>query len=205
MLALGRFLRAKIPPDPSLDSQGSVMDSLRKALSDPSWWFTVIIVGVFVAIVGGLLKDGLKSAIPQLIARYRQSKEARKIADRRYIEFLTAHPSLLQIAVVRTSLESSRLIILLVLLIGLPSFAATLRANPDFRLLSVHLLNDRAAARLIAVSFPVLFFAWAILFWRIQQYQSLLSRAHEEYRHQESEREKTSANSVAPESQIRVP
>ena len=164
------------------------MDSIAKAVSDPSWWFTVIIVGLVVAVVGGLLKDGLRTAIRQLIARYRQGKEVRTRTDQQYVDFLAAHPHLLQIEFTKIGTDWSYLVGLMVLFLGLPAFAVALQTNPDFHVFRLHLVNERALARLTGVLLPIIWAALGLLAWRNHQCDRLLRRAHEKY-----EREKHDA------------
>jgi hypothetical protein len=82
------------------------MDSIRKALIDPSWWFTVIVAGLFVSVLAAYLKDALASAFVALRARYKQSKEARNMADNAFVEFLIAHPDILQMHFVRVGMAA---------------------------------------------------------------------------------------------------
>jgi hypothetical protein len=162
------------------------MDSIRKALSDPSWWFTVIIVGIFVGIIGGLLKDGLKSAVPQFIGRYRQSKQARKAADQQQIDFWVSHPDVMRLEFADLLIQFSCLILLVIMVVGFPSFIAALETNPDFRVIRILPGNYRALARFAGLVFVVAWAAGGFVIWNTVRRYILLTRAFEKFKREKS-------------------
>jgi len=164
------------------------MDSILKALRDPSWWFTVIIIGIFVGVLGGLLKDGLKTAVPQLIQRYRQSRKERKAADQQQVDFWISNPDVMRLEFAALGLQFCLMIVFIVLLMGFPLLVAAGNANPDFRVIGPLVLGeDRVTKRVAGLFFVVLWAPGGLLMWWTFRKHWLLLRAFEAFKAKKSD------------------
>jgi hypothetical protein len=64
------------------------MGNVLRNLSDGSWWFTVVFLGVFVSVLAGLLKDQIEWWLLSLSAALDDRRKARECLRRQLIDSL---------------------------------------------------------------------------------------------------------------------
>lgn len=89
------------------------MNAILKQLTNPEWWFSVVVMGLVVGIAGTYLKDGLTKVLSSLSIRMRKHFEERRKFNEKRATRMIETPQLLVIEYLRTTLNLASSLILI--------------------------------------------------------------------------------------------
>jgi hypothetical protein len=80
------------------------MDSIFKLIKDPSWWFTAVFIAILASVAASYFRDGISSVAARMSKVLRARRVTRLANESSRILFLAAHPSLLLMEMLHTTL-----------------------------------------------------------------------------------------------------
>jgi hypothetical protein len=80
------------------------MDAIKNSLSDPSWWFTAVVVAIFASLAGSFVRDGLSWLFSKTFDTVKDRRLARMANTQTRVDFLSRHANMLIIEYIRVSI-----------------------------------------------------------------------------------------------------
>jgi hypothetical protein len=81
------------------------MDGIKRLLSDPTWWFTAVIVGILASLFASYIRDAVSWLASRAFKLSRKRRDRRLAMEARRIDFLAGHPDLLILEMGKLILE----------------------------------------------------------------------------------------------------
>lgn len=102
------------------------MDSIFKLLKDPSWWFTIILIGILASLAAAYLRDWISLLASHLSQKAKLRRDQRLARENEFRQLLLADSNLLIVELLLTLLSVICFLALTFFYISLPSVTDSL-------------------------------------------------------------------------------